>query len=166
MKTILKFSCVFCLIIFYTYVCSITFLPSSYILLQGENLKINTLAGISVQEKNSGKTIQTVSNLNSERTNQVGKIDLSVSLFHLFPIKNISVNVIPKTTVIPCGSAIGMKLYTEGVLVVGMSEIEGKKPYENSGIQQGDRIVEINQNEIGSTQDLMQAVNRLQRKRN
>ena len=29
--------------------------------------------------------------------------------------------------VIPVGKAIGMKLYTDGVLVVGMSEIEGKK---------------------------------------
>lgn len=26
----------------------------------------------------------------------------------------------------PIGKAIGMKLYTQGVLVVGMSEIEGK----------------------------------------
>ena len=26
-------------------------------------------------------------------------------------------------------------MYTKGVLVVGMSEIEGQKPYENSGIE-------------------------------
>ncbi len=35
-----------------------------------------------------------------------------------------------------------MKLYTDGVLVVGMSEIEGKRPYENTGIQEGDRIIQ------------------------
>ena len=52
-----------------------------------------------------------------------------------------------------------MKLYTDGVLVVGMSEIEGKKPYANSGIQEGDRIVQINQNEISTTDDLIQVVN-------
>ena len=55
---------------------------------------------------------------------------------------------ISKTSVVPIGKAIGMKLYTDGVLVVGMSEIEGKRPYENTGIQEGDRIIQINENDI------------------
>ena len=42
------------------------------------------------------------------------------------PIKNVDVNVIPKTKVIPLGNIAGVKLYTNGVLVVGMSEIEEK----------------------------------------
>ena len=57
------------------------------------------------------------------------------------------------------GCAIGLKLYTEGVLVVGMSQIEGKKPYENSGIKEGDRIVSINDNKIENTEELIQTVN-------
>lgn len=52
-----------------------------------------------------------------------------------------------------------MKLYTDGVLVVGMSEIEGKKPYQNTGIQEGDRIIQINENDITNTVELMQEVN-------
>ena len=103
--------------------------------------------------------MQTASSLNKTKVNEVGKIDLNLSLFQLFTVKNIQVNVIPKTTVVPVGAAIGMKLYTDGVLVVGMSEIEGKKPYENSGIQEGDRIIQINQNDIDNTEDLMQVVN-------
>ena len=58
------------------------------------------------------------------------------------------------------GSAIGMKLYTQGVLVVGMSEIEGKRPYENTGIKEGDRIIQINENAIRNTAELMQEVNK------
>ena len=51
-----------------------------------------------------------------------------------------SVNAMPKRYVNPIGRTIGLKLYTDGVLVVGMSEIygaDGKKyiPYENSGIK-------------------------------
>ena len=43
------------------------------------------------------------------------------------------------------GQVSGLKLYTNGVLVVGMSEIKGKdgisyKPYEVTEIQEGDRI--------------------------
>ena len=158
-KIISKILIVLFLFVVYIYVCNITFLPSSYILLQGENLNIPVLAGLSVKDTNSQDILQTASNITSKQVEQVGKIDLSLSLFKLFTVKNITVNVIPKTTVVPVGKAIGMKLYTEGVLVVGMSEIEGKKPYENSGIKEGDRIVAINQSEIENTQMLMQVVN-------
>ena len=79
--------------------------------------------------------------------------------------KSINVNVIPKTTVIPVGSIAGLKLYTNGVLVVGMAEINGTdnkkyKPYENINIQEGDRIVSINDKEISNTEDLIKNVNK------
>ena len=160
MKNIIKkIVIILFLLITYIYVCNIVFLPNQYILIQGEGLNIRTMAGLSLKEKKSGQTLQTVSSIGEAKTNEVGKADIILSLFKLFPVKNISVNVIPKTTVVPVGSAIGMKLYTDGVLVVGMSEIEGKKPYEKSGLKEGDRIIEINHNEIGNTNDLMQEVN-------
>lgn len=40
-----------------------------------------------------------------------------------------------------------------------MTEIEGKKPYENTGIKEGDRIVSINNHQIEVAEDLMQMVN-------
>jgi len=84
---------------------------------------------------------------------------MNVNLFNNLHLSNITVNVIPKTTVIPLGNAIGLKLYTQGVLVVGMSEIEGEKPYENTGIEEGDRIIYINNKKISSTDDLVETVN-------
>ncbi len=50
-----------------------------------------------------------------------------------------------------------------------MSEIEGEdnkkyRPYENSGIKEGDMITKINNIEINSTEQLMKSVNRSQRK--
>ena len=55
-------------------------------------------------------------------------------------------------------------MYTSGVLVVGMSEVEGDdkkkyKPYENTGIEEGDTIISVNNNKIGTTQDLIEKVN-------
>ena len=155
MKKLAKILLLLFLLILYSYVCNITLLPDSYIIMQGESLNIYTLIGLSLQSKKD--TLQAVSTIN--QSYEVGKVDLSLKLFDLFSVKNISVNVIPKTTVVPVGSAIGMKLYTDGVLVVGMSEIEGKRPYENSGIQEGDRIIQIDQNEIDSTEDLIDVVN-------
>ena len=40
-----------------------------------------------------------------------------------------------------------------------MTEIEGKKPYENTGIKEGDRIISINNNQIEVAEDLIQTVN-------
>ena len=161
MKLIKKIAIITLLLVIYIYVCYISFFPSNYIIMQGETLKINTLLGTSLVQKEGKdlRTIQTASNLNDTKVEQVGKIDFSLSLFHLLKVKDVSVNVIPKTSVVPIGGAIGMKLYTDGVLVVGMSEIEGKRPYENTGIQEGDRIIQINENSISNTTELMQEVN-------
>ena len=148
------------LLIIYAYVCNISLLPNNYIIMQGENLHLYTLLGIKLIEESGYQTLQTSSTMEQDKINKIGKVSFSLNLFNLIPLKNIDVNVIPKTTVVPMGNAIGMKLYTAGVLVVGMSEIEGKKPYENSGIKEGDRIIQINQNQIDSTDDLMQAVNK------
>ncbi len=160
MKTIFKFLIVFILIIIFIYVCNISFMPDSIILIQGEKLNLNTLFGLSIKQIENNGTIQASSLLNKEKVSEVGKADFNLSLFNTIQLKEITVNVIPKTKAVPIGKSIGMKLYTDGVLVVGMSEIEGKKPYQNSGIEEGDRIVEINNNQIDTTDELINTVNR------
>ena len=156
MKLYKKILLILILIIMYAYICNITMFPNSMILMQGENLEISTVLGLNVKNK---QTMQTSSSLNEKLTEQVGKKDLELNLFNIIPLKDLTLNVIPKTTVIPLGKTIGMKLYTEGVLVVGMSEIEGKKPYQNSGIEAGDRIIEVNNKKISTSDELTQCVN-------
>lgn len=45
------------------------------------------------------------------------------------------------------------------MLVVGKSEINGQKPYANTGIEEGDIIVKINEKEITCTSELIETVN-------
>lgn len=64
----------------------------------------------------------------------------------------------------PIGRTIGLKLYTDGVLVVGMSEIDGQdgnkhEPYNESGIKEGDMIKSINGKAISNTDELINLVN-------
>ena len=66
--------------------------------------------------------------------------------------------------VIPVGEVIGIKLYTSGVLVVGTSEVEGidgqkNKPYANTGIQEGDSIISVNDIIVNNTEELIDAIN-------
>ncbi len=89
---------------------------------------------------------------------------MKLNLFENIFLKDINIDVLPKTTVIPVGNIAGIKLYTSGVLVVGMSEIEGidnkkYKPYENTGIEEGDTIISINNKKIETTEELVQEVN-------
>ena len=158
---------IFFLIVCLIYVTNITGIPNNIILFQGESLKLNTVLGINAREKNAYeyKTTQVSSSVLDETNEFLGKKDIELELFGLIPVKEVAVNVIPKAKVIPVGSPIGLKLYTNGVLVVGMSEIENStnsnsKPYQNSGIKEGDLIVSVNQKEVTTTIELIEQVNK------
>ena len=72
--------------------------------MQGETLNIPTMAGISLKQNEF--SMQTASNIGQTKVNEVGKIDFTLSLFDLINLKDVHVNIIPKTTVIPMGVAI------------------------------------------------------------
>ena len=165
MKKILKMLVlVFFLLVIFIYTLVIGNIPNKIVIFQGEDISMQTLFGMSIKQKNL-ETIETSSNTNDGLSQNIGKTDLKVSLFENISLKDVEVSVLPKTTVIPVGSIAGVKLYTNGVLVVGMSEIEGKdskkyKPYENSGIKEGDTIVKIDEHEIDSSKDLVETINK------
>ena len=154
---------VFFLSILYVYVLVITMIPNEIVVFEGENISMKTLLGLNIKNIQD-ETIETSSNNGGKISDEIGKSTLEVSLFNQLPLKSVEVNVLPKTKVIPVGNIAGVKLYTNGVLVVGMSEIEGSdskkyKPYENTGIEEGDRIIKIDNKHINSTQDLIEIVN-------
>lgn len=162
-KTFFKITIVIILIISYIYICSIISIPQDIVIFEGDKLNLKIATGLSLSSENE-ETLLTASNVNKQKISKTGVDNLDLNLFGNIKVKNVNVSVIPKTTVIPVGTAIGMKLYTKGVLVVGMSQIdtennEKKKPYENSGIEQGDTILEVNNNQIENTEDLIKEVN-------
>lgn len=69
-----------------------------------------------------------------------------------FPVKNIDVSVLPKIEVVPGGQSIGVKLNTEGVLIVGHHLIKTgqgeQSPGEEAGIEVGDMITKIDDQPI------------------
>ncbi len=162
MKNFKKFLLILTLLVILVYVTNITSIPNNLILLQGENLNIKTLLGLSINY-DDGKAIEAVNSEDNKIGEKTGKIDLSLN-FAGFNIKDLTVNVIPNTVVIPGGEAIGLRLYTSGVLVIGMSEIQGEDnnnymPYKDSGIKEGDMITKIDDETITCTSDLVTKVN-------
>lgn len=164
MKKILKILLlVFLLSILYSYTLVIEMIPDELVIFEGEPISMRILLGITIKDEKQ-ETIEVSSNNGNTVSDEVGKSTIEVSLFNNISLKNVDVSVLPKTTVIPVGNIAGVKLYTSGVLVVGMSEIEGSdnkkyKPYENSGIEEGDTIIKVNETEINSTEELVETVN-------
>lgn len=147
------------------YICKIDSIPDSIIVYEKESINFGDFFGLTYKIGNSDlNTILTTSNLvNDVESNNIVK----VKLFDRINLKDVNVSVIDKTTVIPVGQVSGLKLYTNGVMVVGMGEIKAEdgrnyKPYENCNIQEGDRIIKINNEEVLNTNHLIEIVNKSQ----
>ena len=162
-RKLLKISLILILLVSYFYTCSMISIPRNIVIMEGENLNLKMATGLSLTSQDQD-TVLTASNINKQKISEAGVEKLRLNLFGNIKIKDVNVDVVPKTKVIPIGTAIGMKIYTKGVLVVGMSQIkdendEKKRPYENSGIEQGDTIIAINNNEVSNTNELIEEVN-------
>ncbi len=61
-------------------------------------------------------------------------------------------------TLVPVGKAVGIKLFSDGVMVVGLAESTagGPSPAAQAGLAEGDRILAINGEEIQSTEHVQE----------
>ena len=140
------------LLIIYLYISNITLIPKQIVLLEGENYKIRTLFGIDVIQTSA--VVSENGNTSQVNLNMFGNT-----------VKQINVTRLENVEVIPVGKIIGLKLYTNGVLIVGMSEIENvnhqkERPYENLNIQEGDTILKVNDLEIQTIENLQKEINK------
>lgn len=173
MKKIKFILTVFFMFIIYIYVSYISLIPNNIFLLNNEELKLRKLPGIEVVEtlmtnnsnlENTINEFRTKSLNNQDINDNVSSTNIELKLFGKILIKNINVTKIDEMRIVPVGKVIGAKMYTNGVLIVGMSEIEDKydyiqKPYENSNIKPGDTILKINEQRIEDINNLKQVVN-------
>lgn len=99
-------------------------------------------------------------------TESCGNYDLSVKLFNKIPIKTIAVTVAPVKYVVPSGDTIGIKLYTNGLLVVALSDFLSAdgvtvSPAKEAGLQKGDRIMSINGMPVSRSEELTEQIRKL-----
>ena len=156
MNFIKKIFLIIILLIVLIYTVNITNIPKKIIIFENENLILSEIFGLTLKEEKN-KIIET-----SSSSNKIENKSITVSLFNIIPVKKVDVTTIQDTKIIPLGNTIGIKIYSSGVLVIGMTEIEGKKPYENTGIKEGDLIIKIDNTEVNTTEELIECVNKSQ----
>ena len=100
--------------------------------------------------------------------NTITKIDdnsnrYEIKFLGMIPLKSVEVEKIKDLEVYPGGMPIGVRVNSEGVLIVGYSDIEinnekEESPGKVSGLEIGDIILKVNGIEMHSSKDLLKAI--------
>ncbi len=88
--------------------------------------------------------------------------DIDLRLFGIIPFAKASVEVVDEMQVAVLGNTFGMKIYTEGVLVIDITDVRTesglKNPAKDAGIKIGDYIQSVNGIKISTNEDLSEIV--------
>ena len=91
----------------------------------------------------------------SEKTN----VTMEVKLFGIFPLKKVEISAVSPQSVVVGGSAIGLHVETDGILVLGTTTVigEDKMTYEPAAnrLKSGDYILEVNGQTMDEKEDLI-----------
>ncbi len=94
---------------------------------------------------------------------ELTRTTLSIRLFNLFTIKKIDVRLLSDTGVYVGGETVGFNLFSEGVICVGSNAVvtsEGtREPIVESGLKEGDAILQIEGVDIENIQDIDRIIN-------
>ncbi|NLK87419.1 MAG: SpoIVB peptidase [Clostridiaceae bacterium] len=91
-----------------------------------------------------------------------GSVKLQLRFFGLLPVKTVNVDVVSNKNLVACGNTVGVKLKLDGILVIGISDVLSNNqkviPVKNTGIRPGNVITRINDENVDSIQELVDAI--------
>ncbi len=128
----------------------------SYKVNKGEELNIDAFVPITAHYKGAKMSQESV-------VRSVGdSFDVDLKIFGVIPFSTVSVEVVDEMYVSVLGNPFGMKIYTDGVLVIEVSDVVTSSgtvnPASSADIRVGDYIKTANGYEITCNEDLSQVV--------
>lgn len=91
-----------------------------------------------------------------------GQYRTTLSLMGVIPLKEVAVTVTEEQAVMVCGTPFGIKLYTDGVLVVSLADVTtaaGRvNPAAAAGVCVGDTILAVNGQTVTTSRQLSQHI--------
>lgn len=83
-----------------------------------------------------------------QSSRQVSNYETDIKLLGIIPVKNATVSYEEEKSVYVSGESFGIKLYTDGVMIVGTKDVTADKgncnPAKDAGLEKGDIIISIN----------------------
>ena len=114
-------------------------LPSEILLEPGQSLSLPRFSLI--------EPLRSTGSRNAASTQAVGSYQVTLSLGGWLPIKTVRALVETRPAVTVCGTPFGVKMFSEGALIVGFSDLntaEGTiNPAKKAGLRLGDRVVRM-----------------------
>ena len=131
--------------------------PDIYNVTENSNIALSGPVPLTIKPTNKK------SDIGAGINNQANKIRKgNLTLLNFIPIKPVEIDIVSENEVIPCGTPFGVKIFTDGVMVIGTSTITSMNgiynPAKQSGIKKGDVITQINNSPIKSNEDLANVV--------
>ncbi|MEG0750953.1 MAG: SpoIVB peptidase [Oscillospiraceae bacterium] len=104
-------------------------------------------------------TIKTKSGTYAEvAAGKIGSYNATLYLFDLLPLKTVRVSRGEKVYLVPGGMTFGVKMFTAGVVVVGLADVRGASgsscPAREAGIELGDVVLSVDDTKIKGNDDL------------
>lgn len=131
-------------------------LPDTFQVAPGQELELCSLPWIRPLEERGNETATSLGQDTSRNT--------TLALLGVLPIKTVREVQAPRTQVEVCGSPFGIKMFSQGALVVGFSDVvtgQGScNPAKDAGLRMGDLILEADGEKVSSNQELSQAIGR------
>lgn len=95
-------------------------------------------------------------------TNAVVQTQGTLKLFGIVPVKEVSIHVLPDMELIPGGFLVSVKLFCDGVLVVGLGDVQTQmgnvSPARKAGLAVSDVVVSIDNVAVDTIEALREAV--------
>lgn len=153
---------------------SFALFPNQIQLLKGQDNKLNfsipfnatiNPSDLEVIQVNNTLVSENISiKLNEElviKSEELGTAHMTVSAFGI-PVKNVNLNVVPNTELVPLGMTVGIKINTDGVMVLGtgyVNDINGNVCKPSAEIlKAGDLILTANGQKLTDKLDLLEII--------
>ena len=130
-------------------------LPDRVYLEPGQALYLPRFAWVEPQRGHGSRNVAS--------TRAVGSYQTTLTLGGWLPIKTIRAVVTERPRVTVCGTPFGVKMFSEGALIVGFSEIGQagggtSNPAKEAGLRLGDRVICIGQTRTESNDAVKEAL--------
>lgn len=144
----------------FAYLSILDYIPDTISVQRGGTVSMGSFLPVTKTVKSEDDTVESFGMLHTE---ECGTYQMECRLLGIIPVKDVTVNIVDETQVIPCGVPIGIYIHSKGVLVVDIAEIETEGGTVQSPskhiLKSGDYITAINGVKITEKEELITAVN-------